>query len=98
MPLQAFDAAHFDPTEQVLEIDDALTRLAAEDAQAARLVELRYFGGLSVETPLKWSESRARVHTNIGHMPASAFDACFKASKSVPERDLRFSIFSSGRK
>ena len=35
------------------------------------------------------------MHTNIGHMPASAFDACFKASKSVPERDLRFSIFSS---
>ncbi len=30
-------------------LDDALNRLAAIDAQKARLVELRYFGGLSVE-------------------------------------------------
>lgn len=30
----------------VLEIDEALTRLAAQDAQAAELVKLRYFTGL----------------------------------------------------
>jgi len=33
----------------LLEIDEALNRLAAIDAQRARVVELRYFGGLSVE-------------------------------------------------
>jgi RNA polymerase sigma factor (TIGR02999 family) len=33
----------------VLAIDEALERLAALDAQQARIVELRYFGGLSVE-------------------------------------------------
>ncbi|MEZ5318184.1 MAG: ECF-type sigma factor [Vicinamibacterales bacterium] len=33
----------------VLAIDQALTRLAALDATQARIVELRYFGGLSVE-------------------------------------------------
>jgi DNA-directed RNA polymerase specialized sigma24 family protein len=32
----------------LLDIDEALKRLAAEDAQGARLIELRYFGGLSV--------------------------------------------------
>lgn len=33
----------------VLEIDEALTRLAVQDAQAAELVKLRYFTGLSLE-------------------------------------------------
>ena len=34
--------------EQLLALDAALTRLAAEDPQAAKLVELRHFTGLSV--------------------------------------------------
>jgi RNA polymerase sigma factor (sigma-70 family) len=33
----------------VLAIDTALTRLAALDADQARLVEMRFFAGLSVE-------------------------------------------------
>jgi RNA polymerase sigma factor (TIGR02999 family) len=33
----------------LLAVDQALERLAALDAQQARIVELRYFGGLSVE-------------------------------------------------
>lgn len=33
----------------VIAIDDALTRLAARDAGQARIVELRFFGGLSVD-------------------------------------------------
>lgn len=37
------------PADDLLALDDALTRLAAEDPQKARLVELRYFAGLSVE-------------------------------------------------
>ena len=37
------------PFDDMLALDDALTRLAAEDPQKARLVELRYFAGLSVE-------------------------------------------------
>jgi RNA polymerase sigma factor (TIGR02999 family) len=32
----------------VLALDDALTRLAAFDPQKARLVDLRYFAGLSI--------------------------------------------------
>jgi RNA polymerase sigma factor (TIGR02999 family) len=35
--------------EQLLALDAALTRLAAEDPAAARVVELRYFAGLSIE-------------------------------------------------
>ena len=43
------DAAYTPPDDDLLDIDEALTRLAGEDAQAARLIQLRYFGGLSVE-------------------------------------------------
>lgn len=33
----------------LIALDDALTRLAATDARKARIIELRFFGGLSVE-------------------------------------------------
>ena len=35
--------------ERLVALDEALTRLAAEDAIAARVVELRHFGGMSLE-------------------------------------------------
>jgi RNA polymerase sigma factor (TIGR02999 family) len=39
--------------EDLLALDEALTKLAAADPQAARLVELRYFGGLSIPEAAK---------------------------------------------
>lgn len=36
-------------SEEILAVDEAITRLAGLDPQRARIVELRYFGGLSVE-------------------------------------------------
>jgi RNA polymerase sigma factor (TIGR02999 family) len=46
-----FDEATVVPgtTYQIVALDDALKALAAEDDRKARVVELRYFGGLSVE-------------------------------------------------
>ncbi len=35
--------------DRLLALDAALTRLAAEDSAAARVVELRHFAGLSIE-------------------------------------------------
>jgi RNA polymerase sigma factor (TIGR02999 family) len=43
------DLAVDDPPYEVLAVDEALERLAAEDRQAAELVKLRYFAGLSVD-------------------------------------------------
>jgi len=43
------DQGYLTNDDQVLAIDDALDQLAAQDPQAAKLVQLRYFGGLSVE-------------------------------------------------
>jgi RNA polymerase sigma-70 factor, ECF subfamily len=44
-------APDIDPNriDEILSIDQALSRLAREDNRKARVVELRYFGGLSVE-------------------------------------------------
>jgi RNA polymerase sigma factor (TIGR02999 family) len=38
-----------DQTEEILAVDEMLARLAELDGRQARIVELRYFGGLSVE-------------------------------------------------
>ncbi len=38
-----------EPAVDVLALDEALTRLAALDPEQGRIVELRYFGGLTVE-------------------------------------------------
>jgi RNA polymerase sigma factor (TIGR02999 family) len=42
-------AGSLDQTEEILAVDEILEMLAALDPQQARIVELRYFGGLSVE-------------------------------------------------
>jgi RNA polymerase sigma factor (TIGR02999 family) len=42
-------AAGADQTEEILAVHEVLDRLADLDAQQVRVVELRYFGGLSVE-------------------------------------------------
>lgn len=61
----------------VLAVDEALNRLAGLDAQQARVVELRYFGGLSIretsealgvsEATVKrdWATARAWLHREI---------------------------------
>jgi RNA polymerase sigma factor (TIGR02999 family) len=46
--IDAVDVATLATPDQLLAIDDALVKLSQEDRAAARLVELRYFGGLTV--------------------------------------------------
>jgi RNA polymerase sigma factor (sigma-70 family) len=69
----AHDAAIFD----VLLLDRLLERLAAFDARKSRVVELRYFGGLTLEeiadvlsvTPRtvdrEWRAARAWLHARL---------------------------------
>jgi RNA polymerase sigma factor (TIGR02999 family) len=74
----AEDMSAVEPQEaDVLAIDGALSRLAELDAQQARVVELRYFGGLSIretsealgvsEATVKreWAIARAWLHREI---------------------------------
>src|SRR5437773_1041972 len=78
VPLEAADVGFTSPADELLDIDEALTRLAAEDPQAARLIQLRYFAGLSIEDAAEaigiarstayehWSYARVRLQTLLG--------------------------------
>jgi RNA polymerase sigma factor (TIGR02999 family) len=49
VPLEETEIAAAEPGADLLAVDAALQRLAAEDPRKAQVVELRFFGGLSVE-------------------------------------------------
>jgi RNA polymerase sigma factor (TIGR02999 family) len=65
------------PREDLLALDEALTKLAITDRAAADLVQLRYFGGLSIPEAARvlhisprtanrlWSYARAWLHQEI---------------------------------
>ncbi|HET6573305.1 MAG TPA: ECF-type sigma factor [Fimbriiglobus sp.] len=75
VPLDAADVGFTSPADELLDIDDALTRLAAEDPQAAQLIQLRYFAGVAMEDAAEmvglsrstayehWAYARARLKT-----------------------------------
>jgi len=68
----------------VIALDAALTRLAGADPQLGRVVELRFFGGLSVEETARvlsvseatvkrsWRKARAILHRELGSRADSA--------------------------
>ena len=47
--LDNLDVAGKNPPDDLIELDEALTRLTEEDGDVAELVKLRYFGGLTLE-------------------------------------------------
>jgi len=49
VPLDDVDVAAREPDADLVAVDEALERLAIEDPRKARVVELRFFGGLSVD-------------------------------------------------
>ncbi len=65
------------PADEVLALDEALTRLAADDPQAAELVKLRYFAGLTLDDAAAvlgistatayrhWAYARAWLHDQL---------------------------------
>src|SRR5262249_23388493 len=69
--------SYVSPAEDLLDLNDALEFLAAEDPQAAQFVKLRYFAGLSVEEAAgmvglgrsaawaPWAFARARLHRRL---------------------------------
>jgi len=78
LPLDPDLVADQSDAEQLLAINDALDRLAEQDQQAAQLVKLRYFSGLSVEEAagamgiarssayVQWSFARAALRVLLG--------------------------------
>jgi RNA polymerase sigma factor (sigma-70 family) len=54
-------AGSTDHTEEILAVDETLARLELLDPQQARVVELRHFGGLSVEETAEAMEISPRT-------------------------------------
>src|SRR5262249_43471978 len=86
VPLDANFVADHSDAEELLAINDALDQLADQDQQAAQLVKLRYFSGLSVEEAaevlgiprssayVQWSFARATLRVLLetdGNSPSS---------------------------
>jgi RNA polymerase sigma factor (TIGR02999 family) len=75
--IDAIDLATEATPDQLLAVDEALAKLAREDPAAARLVELRYFAGLTVEEAgnalgvstatayRHWKYARAWLHSEL---------------------------------
>jgi len=49
MPLDVIDLASTDNSEQIVALDEAISRLEKQDPDAAKVVQLRFFAGLGVE-------------------------------------------------
>jgi RNA polymerase sigma factor (TIGR02999 family) len=65
VPLDEIDVPAAPPDTDLVAIDDALERLAADHPRKARVVELRFFGGLSVdETAQALDVSVRTVHND----------------------------------
>ena len=52
--------------EQILDVDEALQKLAKENPPVARLVELRYFGGLTLEEAAVHLTFRSELLSDTG--------------------------------
>jgi len=75
--IDAVDLATTAAPEQLLAIDDALAKLARDEPTASRLVQLRYFAGLTIEETGKaigistatayrhWNYARAWLHSEL---------------------------------
>lgn len=76
VPLDAIDVPAKEPDADLVAIDEALETLAAEDPRKARVVELRFFGGLSVdETAQALGVSARTVHNDWAFARAWLFRA-----------------------
>ena len=82
VPLEEADSFLSDrEAEEVLGLDSALEKLGHADARAARVVELRFFGGLSLDETAEvlgvsaktvqrtWLAARAWLRKEIGSLP-----------------------------
>src|SRR5258706_7082776 len=62
--IQQLDVASPDADDQLLAVNDALDKLAAQDPIEAKLVKLRYFAGLTVEDAAAFVETLPRTARN----------------------------------
>ena len=76
-PLESVGTFNNETSDELLRIDEAISKLAGEDPAAAELVKLRYFAGLSVDEAAAalrnlpssayehWTYARAWLHSEV---------------------------------
>jgi RNA polymerase sigma factor (TIGR02999 family) len=80
LSFEGLDLPASQPDEDLVAVDEALDALAAEDPRKARVVELRFFGGLTVEeTAEALGVSVRTVHTDWAFARAWLYRALTKA-------------------
>jgi RNA polymerase sigma factor (TIGR02999 family) len=94
--LEGVDVPEEAPSEDILAVDEALSRLAAEDPIKAELVKLRYFGGLSVEDAARvlgisratadryWAYARVWLYSELSEPDSQATNP--KNPPAAPQR------------
>lgn len=77
LPLEEGLVVSPDRPSQIVDLDEALTKLEQEDARAGQIIELRFFGGLSIEETAEvlgvsprtvrreWTFARAWLRTQL---------------------------------
>jgi RNA polymerase sigma-70 factor, ECF subfamily len=75
--LEEIDVASINPDQNLIALDEALSELEKVDPQQSRIIELRYFGGLTVEETAEvlqisprtvareWAMARAWLYRNL---------------------------------
>ncbi|MDA2933318.1 sigma-70 family RNA polymerase sigma factor [Acidobacteria bacterium AH-259-D05] len=83
LPLEEGELLSQKQSEELVELDEALTRLEALDRRQSQIVEVRFFGGLTVEETAEvlgissktvkrdWAVARAWLRGEIGREPAA---------------------------
>jgi RNA polymerase sigma-70 factor, ECF subfamily len=69
LPLQAADGVAAPTPSKIVAVDEALEELARTDALKARLIEMRFFGGMTAEESaeaLQLSVNEVRRHLRVG--------------------------------
>jgi RNA polymerase sigma factor (TIGR02999 family) len=71
------------PDDDLIALDEALSKLAIQDKIASELVKLRYFGGLTVEQAAKaLGMSRATADRNWSHARAWLYHEISRGDES----------------
>jgi len=88
LELDDYEATAGLPADEILALDEALTRLAADDPEAARVVQLHFFAGLSIEqTAESLGVSRATAYRQWSY--ARAWLRCAMGGEDDPAGDAR---------
>jgi RNA polymerase sigma factor (TIGR02999 family) len=96
LPLHDSQVAENAAADRLLAVDDALDRLAREDAKAAEVVKLRYFAGLTIEetaealnisvrtTNRHWAYARAWLYQQLSYWVEPGQDTGERRNASPP--------------